>query len=254
VERIEVQDASEAVEEKVKQKLKGSGGWRKMVASRAARAASGIASPPMIASMLGEKLPPKMIDLMEEKGITVAVDEVFREGKPDIGFWAVVSSTSHTHALVLLGPYVVFSVQVIKVDAVVLANSKRSKSESEGISFFHMSSLVGVGLGIIGSNNQQWVEEGYLPKIVQKKLEKAMGEILAEKLEKKKMVAETYVLGEAKQARYFFAKYREVQSLKPVGFSGRIRNSTTSQGPSGFRRSSSSVSADVSPDADSSDY
>ena len=75
-----MQDATEAVEEKVKQKFKESGGWRKLVAKRAARAASGIASPPMIASMLGEKLPQKMIVLMEEKGITVAVDEVFREG------------------------------------------------------------------------------------------------------------------------------------------------------------------------------
>lgn len=75
-----MQDATEAVEEKVKKKFKESGGWRKLVASRAARAASGIASPPMIASMLAEKLPQKMIDLMKEKGIDVAVDEVFREG------------------------------------------------------------------------------------------------------------------------------------------------------------------------------
>ena len=126
----------------------------------------------------------------------------------------------------LSGPYVVFSVQVIKVDAVVLA-AKKSKSEDSA--FFQMSSLVGVGLGIIGSNNQQWVEEGYLPKIVQKKLETAMGEILSEKLQKQKMVAETYVLGEAKQARYFFAKYREIQSLKPVGFSNRLRNSHSSR-------------------------
>ena len=76
-----VQDASEAVEEKVRKKFQGSGGWRKLVASRAARAASGIASPPVVASMLAEKLPQKMIDLMQEKGITVTVDEVFREGE-----------------------------------------------------------------------------------------------------------------------------------------------------------------------------
>lgn len=215
----EVQDATEAVEQKVKQKLKSKG--VRWVASRAAKAASGIASPPMIASMLGEKLPQKMMDLMEEKGITVEVEENFREG-----------------------PYVVFSVQVVKVDAVVLANSKKSKNEDEGAGFFQMSSWVGVGLGIIGSNNQQWVEEGYLPKVVQKKLERAMGEILSEKLEKKKMVAETYVLGEAKQARYFFAKYREIQSLKPAGFSSRLRSG---QGPGILSRSSSSRSMDTAP-------
>lgn len=213
-----VQDATEAVEEKVKQKLKQSGGWRKLVATRAAKAASGIASPQYCASLLAEKLPQKMIDLMEEKGITVAVDEVFREG-----------------------PYVVISVQVVKVDAVVLA-TRKSKDDTADESFFQISSLINVGLGMIGSNNQQWVEEGYLPKIVQKKLKTAMGEILAEKLEKQKMIAETYVLGEAKQARYFFAKYREIQSLKPTGFSNKLRNSTNAREL--FRRSSSSISAD----------
>jgi hypothetical protein len=49
--------------------------------NRAARAASGIASPPVIASMLGEKLPRKIFAKMEEKGITLTVDEVFREGE-----------------------------------------------------------------------------------------------------------------------------------------------------------------------------
>jgi hypothetical protein len=54
---------------------------RAVVASRAAKAASGIASPPMIASMLGEKMPQKMMDKMESKGITCSVHEVFREGE-----------------------------------------------------------------------------------------------------------------------------------------------------------------------------
>ena len=52
------------------------------MANRAAKAAGGIASPQYCASLLAEKLPQKMIDLMEDKGITVAVDEVFREGEP----------------------------------------------------------------------------------------------------------------------------------------------------------------------------
>ena len=219
-----MQDATEAVEQKVKKKFQESGGWRKLVASRAARAASGIASPPMIASMLAEKIPQKMIDLMEEKGITVAVHEEFRAG-----------------------PYVVFSVQVIKVDAVVLANSKKEKNETGGNGFFQMGALVGVGLGMIGSNNQQWVEEGYLPKIVHRKLERAMGEILAEKLEKKKMVAETYVLGEANQARYFFAKHREIQSLKPTGFKSKLRNSASGQGSRALSRSNSNRSIQTAP-------
>ena len=194
------------------------------VANRAARAASGIASPPMVASMLGDKIPQKMIDKMEEKGITVTMEEVFREG-----------------------PYVVFQIQVIKVNAVVLANSKKNKAkedltESSSRGFFDMGSFVGFGLGLIGSNNQQWVEEGYLPKIVQKKLESALGETLAEKLERKKMLVDTFVLGEAKQARFFFAKYREIQSLKPGGFprkrrsgnnTGNSNNNNTGQvGPS----------------------
>jgi len=144
------------------------------------------------------------------------------------------------------GPYVVFQIQVIKVDAVLLAQS--TKKEDSGAGFFEMGSFVGFGLGLIGTNNQQWVEEGYLPKLVQKKLKTAMVEILAEKLEKKKMVAEIIVLGEAKQARFFFAKYREIQRLKPAGFSRQGRNSGGSNGGSNnsqratlFRRSSSDL-------------
>lgn len=133
-----------------------------------------------------------------------------------------------------------FQIQVLKVDAVLLAKSK-TKEPSDATIFFEMGSFVGFGLGLIGSNNQQWVEEGYLPKLVQKKLQAVMAEIMAEKLEQKKMVAETLVLGEAKQARYFFAKYREIQSLKPIGFSNRMRNTGSSNshhGPILSRRSS----------------
>lgn len=217
---LPVQDVTEAVEERVKQRLNKS--FMAVVANRAARAASGIASPPMVASMLGEKIPQKMIEKMEEKGITMTMEEVFREG-----------------------PYVVFQIQVIKVNAVLLANSKKSKAkedlaESSSGGFFEMGSFVGFGLGLIGSNNQQWVEEGYLPKLVQKKLESAMGEVLADKLERKKMLVDTFVLGEAKQARFFFAKYREIQSLKPGGFPNRKRRSGNKTGNNNNNSSNSS--------------
>jgi hypothetical protein len=56
----------------------------KPLRNRAAKAASGIASPPVIASMLGEKLPQKIFHKMEEKGITLTVDEVFREGEEQL--------------------------------------------------------------------------------------------------------------------------------------------------------------------------
>ena len=256
-----VQDATEAVEEKVKQRLKNKKSipksLRAAVANRAARAASGIASSPMIASMLGDKIPQKMIDKMEEKGITVAVDEVFREGtcRTTVHYVKLLCLPSSTRRVIVTnnlllslvviveGPYVVFQIQVKKVDAVLLAKSKKKEDSEAG--YFEMGSFVGFGLGLIGTNNQQWVEQGYLPKLVQKKLESAMGEILAEKLERKKMLAETYVLGEAKQARYFFAKYREIQSMKPIGFSNRIRNAgNNGQGPLLLRRNSSGLTAE----------
>ncbi|CAB9508644.1 expressed unknown protein [Seminavis robusta] len=217
---IVVHDATDAVEAKVKQKLKRSSllprQLSKAVANRAARAASGIASNPVIASMLGEKLPQKIITKMEEKGITVACFEVFREG-----------------------PYVVFQIQVLKVDAVVLTNSKHS---STGVVL--MGTIIKHGFGLIGTNNQQWVEEGFLPQVVQKKLETIIPELLAGKLEEKNLVADTVVLGEAKQSRYFFAKYREIQMQKPVGFSSRMRSSSGNSS-SLFKRSNSSASVDA---------
>lgn len=124
--------------------------------------------------------------------------------------------------------------QVLRVNAVVLANSKKGRNETEKKSFFEMGSWVGYGLGLMGTNNQQWVEGQYLPKIVQKKLEAAMGEVLSEKLEKRKMVADTLVLNEERQARYFFARFREVQSLRPSFTKTRIRNSNNL-----FKRSNS---------------
>jgi len=66
------------VEEKVTQRFKKN--MPKSLKGFAARAASGIASPPMIASMLGEKIPQKIMDKVKEEGITLAAEEVFREG------------------------------------------------------------------------------------------------------------------------------------------------------------------------------
>ena len=117
--------------------------------------------------------------------------------------------------------------------------TKQSSDKAKHVGVFEMGSLVGVGLGLIGSSNQQWVEEDYLPKVVQKKLETVLPEILRKALGEYYLVAETYVLGESKQSRYFFAKLREVQSIKPTGFSNIIRNSTS--GSVMFKRSISSA-------------
>ena len=53
-----------------------------------------------------------------------------------------------------------------------------------------------------------------VPKVVAKNLEKEMPKILEEKIAKQKVKAETEVLKEKHQARYFFEKLKEIRELE----------------------------------------
>jgi hypothetical protein len=63
----------------------------------------------------------------------------------------------------------------------------------------------------IGASRQRILEEEVLPALVHGKLEKIVGEILAEKIEEKFLDAESNVCSAAAQARYFFDTLKEVR-------------------------------------------
>ena len=73
-------------------------------------------------------------------------------------------------------------------------------------------------LGILGARNQKSLEEEFLPQVVQKKMEPIMNDMLKVRLEEEmKMQAETKVLGEDKQARFFFDKLKEIRHKNKKG-------------------------------------
>ena len=73
-------------------------------------------------------------------------------------------------------------------------------------------------LGLLGAKNQKSLEEEFLPRVVQKKIESIMNGMLKVKMEEEmKMEAETQVLGEDKQARFFYEKLKEVRQKTKKG-------------------------------------
>ena len=80
-------------------------------------------------------------------------------------------------------------------------------------------------LGILGAKNQKSLEETFLPQVVQRRMEPMMNDMLKVRLEEEmKMQADTRVLGEDKQARFFFDKLKEVRqkSKKGIWYIGTV--------------------------------
>jgi hypothetical protein len=65
----------------------------------------------------------------------------------------------------------------------------------------------------IGASRKRRLEEDVLPALVLGKLEKIIGEILAEKIEEKFLDAESNVCSAAAQARYFFDTIKEIRQV-----------------------------------------
>jgi hypothetical protein len=182
--------------------------------------ATNVVTPAVIAKKMGQKLCQKMPEKMLLKGITTFVEEIFREG-----------------------PYVVFQLQVQHVNIATLTQSKlagisseeddkksKEKKDDDHICakkgetvdatlqpaqpqdvkhwFMHWLELF---LQLIGVIHQRTIEEDVLPDLIQRKLESAMGEIMAEKMGEKFLDAESKVCSASNQARYFFDKLKEVR-------------------------------------------
>jgi hypothetical protein len=222
---IIVHDASGAIGNKIRAKVDGSrvpNRLKNVVTSAATSVAGNVVTPAVIAKKMGQKLCQKMPEKMLKKGITAFVEEAFREG-----------------------PYVVFQLQVQHVNLATLTESKlggtpsvedsdddksKKKKDDDHTSakkseivdatpepaqpqdvkhwFMHLLELF---FQLIGVSNQRTIEEDVLPGLIHRKLESAMGEILAEKMGEKFLDAESKVCSAANQARYFFDKLKEVR-------------------------------------------
>lgn len=93
------------------------------VMQHAAKAAGDLAPPRMVAQIMSQRLCTKLPKKLEEKGLVIEMEEVFREG-----------------------PYVVLQLQVTKVDTATVASS---------------NSMVSWMMSLTGSGYQKQLEEDY---------------------------------------------------------------------------------------------
>jgi hypothetical protein len=206
-----VRDGSEAVKARVSKRLEKSI-FLRPVKNHAAQAASDLTTPKMVVQQLSQQMMRKLPKKMKEKGLTVEMEEVFREG-----------------------PFVVLQLQVIHVDTVALAARKSKEDDA-------LSSMIQWFLNLMGAGYQKNLEEDYcmflgtlfamwdpgllsglltlprfsVPKQVMKHLAVEMPAMLEEKMASKKVEAETKVLDGKSQARYFYSKLKEVRELEEI--------------------------------------
>lgn len=195
-----VLDASSAIDQQLSQKLKGK--VCQPLVKVASKAATILATPERVASMMSEKMPLKIVDKMASKGITAMAETVFCDG-----------------------PYVVLQLQLQSVSpqAMIEAQSKYVYDENGNLEdtaklepgwTATLQRWLKWVLSMIGLENQKSVEEEYLPKLIQAKMESIMGDIVATKLETKGMKAVSQVLPETEQARFFYKTLLELQQVK----------------------------------------
>ena len=93
------------------------------VMQHAAKAAGDLTPPRMVAQIMSQRLRAKLPKKLEEKGLTIDIEEVFREG-----------------------PYLVLQLQVTKVDTATVSNS---------------NAVVSWMMGLTGAGYQKQLEEDY---------------------------------------------------------------------------------------------
>jgi hypothetical protein len=191
-----VHDASKVIKAKVSARVNDSKlpkPVKGIVAGRAAKVASKLMKPPKIAEKMGKKICKKIPKKMKEKGLTVEMEEVFREG-----------------------PYVVLQLQVQHVDTIAVEKAQREENVDLGQDDDAQSSSVAGALldwsmWLIGQNNQKKLEGGFLPQKVQAKLQTKMMAMMADKFEEKQLKADVEIMKEEKQARFFYSRLKAVR-------------------------------------------
>eukprot|EP00977_Amphora_coffeiformis_P009771 scaffold2246_cov162-Amphora_coffeaeformis.AAC.30 len=195
---LTILDASSLIDKKLSTKLKG---VPKPLANMATKAATTMATPERVAQLLAQEMPQKLVEKMAAKGMTAAAE---------LGF--------------VQGPYVVVQLQIQSVDPAALVEAQTKDVHDEDGELDESATLqpdmatkilnwMEWFLQMIGIERQRSLQDEFLPKLIQSKMETMMGEVMAEKLDSKGLQAISKVLPEEKQARYF---HRELPLLFAV--------------------------------------
>jgi hypothetical protein len=200
-----VLDASDAIEGKLSRSLDAKG-VPKPLQKVAAKLATTLATPDKVAALLGNELPKKLVSKLADKGLTAVAEAAFQEG-----------------------PYIVLHLQLQQADTKVMIQAQTTDVYDEDDGSLESAATLSKDWAAtilaclqrvwswLGGARQKSLEEDYLPKLIQAKMEDLMGEVLADKLEQKGLEAISEVLPEAQQARYFFDTLRQVRATKEAG-------------------------------------
>lgn len=201
---VVVEDVSEAIKEGVsakiqKLKLPTSTFLKERVAKHVGRIAAEkkLVSKEQIANKLASKLVREAPLKMKKKGVTVHVEEVFRDG-----------------------PYFVLAMQVQHVDAtaMVAARELAAKKESGDVVQDTFSSIslqcaawlmTNMGVSLVDS-----FQTSYLPDLIQSQIRAQLGGKMKSKMAEKKMQASVEVVREEKQGRLFYSLLERVRQLE----------------------------------------
>mmetsp|Transcript_20543 Transcript_20543/g.33030 ORF Transcript_20543/g.33030 Transcript_20543/m.33030 type:complete len:244 (+) Transcript_20543:171-902(+) len=171
-----IHNVSEAVKERVTKRLeKAVVIPNKMIASAAQRA-SELTTPRIVAQALAQTLCKKFPEKLKKKGVTVKMQEVFRENK-----------------------FVVLQLRIIHVNPLSLASAWTEM----GISWI---------LDSIGTTNRKKFEDDYLPHLLTTLLAATIPKMLQSKMSNKKIEAETKVLKAQDQPIYFQKKVNQLRA------------------------------------------
>lgn len=202
---VVVEDVSEAIKEGVSakiQKLKlpmTSTSLKEKVAKHVGRIAAEkkLVSKEQIANKLASKLVQEAPLKMKKKGVTVHVEEVFRDG-----------------------PYFVLAMQVQHVDATAMvaakelaAKKKSGDAVQDTFSSFSLqcASWLMTNMGVSLADSFQ---TSYLPALIQSQIRAQLGGKMKRKMVEKKMQASVEVVREEKQGRLFYSLLDRVRQLE----------------------------------------
>uniref|UniRef100_A0A7S1V9N2 Uncharacterized protein n=1 Tax=Grammatophora oceanica TaxID=210454 RepID=A0A7S1V9N2_9STRA len=186
-----LEDVSEAVKEGVAEKL-AEKNLPPPLKERLTKRLCHLAADMVKAEKIVEKMAPKMCEempiKMKAKGITVVAEEVYRGG-----------------------PFFVLMLQVQHVDAALMVEAQQEMEKEQPKESWTTKASRG-GLNMVGLTVTDPIQSGYLPSFVQSKMQPEMGPMMQAELAEKKLKASCEVLGEDKEARFFFAMVSRVRA------------------------------------------
>jgi hypothetical protein len=200
-----VLDASDAIESMLSRSLDAKH-IPKPLQSIATKLVTKLATPEKVAEVLATELPKKLVTKTANKGLTAVAEVAFQEG-----------------------PYIVLHLQLQQADTKVMIQAQTTDDYDEDDGSLEQSATLSKDGAArilsclqhfwswLGGHRQRSLEEDYLPKLIQARMEDLMGEVLADKLEQKGLEAISEVLPEEQQARYFFETLRQVRATKEEG-------------------------------------